>query len=157
MRRIWALLAGAGFGACIMYLFDPQSGNRRRALVRDKLAHYSRIASERIGGVGQEIRDRSYGTFATLRYQLNRTPPSDDVLVARVRSKLGRAVTHPHAIEVTAREGHVVLRGPILASDVERTKVAVQHIPGVTELESQLDVHATPDGVSALQSATPLP
>ncbi len=36
-RHEWAkLLGGAALGAAAMYVFDPDKGKRRRALVRDK-------------------------------------------------------------------------------------------------------------------------
>src|SRR5262245_1423665 len=49
MDRTIAFLAGAGLGAGLMYVLDPQMGRRRRALVRDKavgLAHQAQDAAE---------------------------------------------------------------------------------------------------------------
>ena len=36
MNRIVGLLGGIGIGVALMYVFDPERGKRRRALIRDK-------------------------------------------------------------------------------------------------------------------------
>ena len=38
MTKESALIGGAGLGAGLMYLLDPDRGKRRRALVRDQAA-----------------------------------------------------------------------------------------------------------------------
>ena len=43
-------LVTLGLGALAMYLFDPQQGRRRRALVRDQITHARRVLSERAQG-----------------------------------------------------------------------------------------------------------
>ena len=59
----------------------------------------------------------------------------------RVRATLGRFVSHPHAIEVAALNGHVVLRGPILAGEVDRLLQAVAEVPGVVDVADELEIH----------------
>ena len=46
--------------------------------------------------------------------------PNDEAVNARVRAKLGRLVSHPHAIDTAVVAGRAVLRGQILASELER-------------------------------------
>ena len=43
-------LVTLGLGALAMYLFDPQQGRRRRALVRDQITHARRVLRERAQG-----------------------------------------------------------------------------------------------------------
>ena len=43
-------LVTLGLGALAMYLFDPQHGRRRRALVRDQMTHARRLLRERAQG-----------------------------------------------------------------------------------------------------------
>ncbi|HEU4872992.1 MAG TPA: hypothetical protein VFT44_07825 [Pyrinomonadaceae bacterium] len=52
----------------------------------------------------------SLGTTAA-----NKEDTSNEVLIARVRSKMGRVVLHPSAIEVTSDQGQITLSGSILA------------------------------------------
>lgn len=73
------------------------------------------------------------------------------MLVARVRSKVGRAVTHPSSIEVTATQGRVTLHGPILAREVERLMEMVQSVRGVQAVDNQLDMHQQADNIPGLQ------
>ena len=149
--RSFGFLLGAGIGAAAMYLLDPHDGARRRALVGDKITRYSRLARENLSGRVEDARHRSSGMMAELRSQFRLGSPTDETLVARVRSKLGHAVSHPSAIEVSAQDGRVTLRGPILMSEVDHALMAVRLIPGVTELDNQLEPHEAPDGVPGLQ------
>ena len=150
-RRSFGFLLGVGIGAAAMYLLDPHDGARRRALVGDKVTRYSRLARENLSGRIEDARHRSGGMMAELRSQFRLGSPTDETLVARVRSKLGHVVSHPAAIEVSAQDGRVTLRGPILMSEVDHALMAVRLIPGVTELDNMLEPHEAPDGVPGLQ------
>ena len=150
-RRSFGFLLGAGIGAAAMYLLDPHDGARRRALVGDKVTRYSRLARENLSGRIEDARHRSGGMMAELRSQFRLGSPTDETLVARVRSKLGHVVSHPAAIEVSAQDGRVTLRGPVLMSEVDHALMAVRLIPGVTELDNMLEPHEAPDGVPGLQ------
>jgi hypothetical protein len=126
-------------------------GKRRRALVRDQLIHVSHVAPDWLRGVAPQVHDRAYAMVMDLRYQLDRTPPSDEVLAARLRAKLGRIVSHMSALEVSVYKGQVTLSGPILEDEVDHALMAARLVSGVTGVNSQLQVHAPPDGVPALR------
>ena len=49
-------IAAFGSGALAMYYLDPVSGKRRRALARDKVAHYRKEARHRASGAVAEAR-----------------------------------------------------------------------------------------------------
>jgi hypothetical protein len=151
MAHPMSFLAGAGFGAGAMYLFDPQQGGRRRALLRDQLIHGCTKATKAADVVQRDAANRLYGTMAELRAVMRRDETSDDVLIARVRAKIGRCVSHPAAIEVDAANGRVRLSGPILADEVEGLVSSVERVRGVQSVESSLDIHNEPGNVSALQ------
>lgn len=138
-------------GAGLMYLLDPDRGARRRALVRDKIVH-SVHALEGLAHKGaRDLSHRAHGLVAEGKAFFRDEDVPDEVLTARVRSKLGRLVGHPHAIDVSANEGRVELRGPVLSEDADGLPAAIALIPGVRGVDSRLEIHATPEHVSALQ------
>lgn len=61
MRNILAVLAGIGVGAALMYLLDPQGGNRRRSLLRDKATAFKNDAGEAITGKAEHLSNRAKG------------------------------------------------------------------------------------------------
>ena len=51
MNKGVALIGGVGLGAALMYIFDPDRGKRRRALVQDKVTavgHKAEISAEQV-------------------------------------------------------------------------------------------------------------
>jgi uncharacterized membrane protein len=101
--------------------------------------------------VGRDTRNRAVGAAATMRSLFDREQPDDVVLVERVRACLGRVVTHPHAIKVEANDGSVTLSGPILEEEVPLLVDCALGVAGVRDLRNQLDVHAEPGRIPALQ------
>jgi hypothetical protein len=73
------------------------------------------------------------------------------VLEERVRAALGRVVSHPHAITVNVHDGHVILNGPILASEEHRVLHSVRSVEGVKDVETRFDSHIQPAHVPSLQ------
>ena len=61
MKEIVALRAGLGAGAGLMYLLDPDRGNRRRALIRDKMVKLNRQTQEAVGGRVKDMSNRAKG------------------------------------------------------------------------------------------------
>jgi uncharacterized membrane protein len=152
-----SLALGLGVGATFMYLLDPDRGTRRRAVLRDQIVHGARVGRDAMGATGRDLRNRTYGTVAQLKSAWGDDAPSNDVLVARVRSSLGRVVSHPHAIEVSANDGAVRIRGPILRSESARLVHTVKNVRGVRELVSELDEHEDAGNIAALQGGTDRP
>lgn len=145
---------GLGLGAGLMYFLDPGRGRRRRALIRDKVAHTARIGEDAIEATGRDVAHRATGVTARMRRMARRGPVDDLVLVERVRAKLGRYVSHPRAIDADAVDGRVTLRGPILQAEVKRLLKKVNRIPGVREVVSELEAHEEAGSVPALQGGT---
>lgn len=67
MRGVIAILAGLGVGAGLMYLLDPDRGNRRRALIRDKAVKLNRQTREAVGGKVTDIGNRAKGMLHEAR------------------------------------------------------------------------------------------
>src|SRR5690606_24938145 len=102
MDRSTAILAGAGLGAGLMYLLDPDTGRRRRALTRDRLVHATHVAGHAAGAAGRDLAHRAAGAAARIRGRVKHEEVDDTVLVERVRARLGHLVSHPGALEVHA-------------------------------------------------------
>lgn len=58
------LLAGMVIGAGLMYLFDPEQGGRRRALLRDKFIALSNDTTDIVGKTSRDLRNRAQGVIA---------------------------------------------------------------------------------------------
>jgi uncharacterized membrane protein/osmotically-inducible protein OsmY len=144
-------LQGIALGAGLTYLFDPDRGKRRRARMRDQMVHMRNLMQ--VGGerACRDMTNRLRGIAAGAQSAFGEHRTLDEVLVERVRSKLGRYVSHPGAIEVAADNGRVILSGPILAREVNDLLSAVQSVHGVQETINQLDVHERAEHISALQ------
>lgn len=61
MKNAIAVLGGLGVGALLMYLFDPNGGNRRRALIKDKAFSFSNSAQKAVRGKAEDLRNRAGG------------------------------------------------------------------------------------------------
>jgi len=154
MNRI---LTSAAIGALAMYFWDPQAGRRRRARTRDKVEHARRRLRNAYDVTARDARHRAQGLQAISRRLLQRADQAtdDETLVGRVRAVLGRYVSHPHAIEVSAADGQATLSGPILAAEVPALLGAVKRVPGVRGVENRLAVHQDPGNISSLQGGVP--
>jgi hypothetical protein len=150
-------LTSLGVGAGLMYLLDPQQGARRRALLRDQLVHAARKTRDAVDTTSRDAANRLHGAAAEARSATQPAVVRDDVLVERVRSRLGRVAGHPRAIEVAATDGRVTLRGPILAADVERVIHGVAGVRGVREIDNQFEVHEEAGDIPALQGGRRFP
>jgi uncharacterized membrane protein len=148
-------LGGLGLGAGLMYMFDPDKGRRRRALVRDQMAHMSRTLSRAMSATSRDLTHRVYGAVAEGGKMLRREDVSDEALTNRIRAQVGRSVSHPHAISVTVNDGQVVLSGPVLADESRRLISGVLSVPGVKAVENVLTVHTNAEHISSLQGGRP--
>jgi uncharacterized membrane protein len=149
------LLTGVGLGVGLMYLADPGRGARRRAAVRDTAVHALHRGGHAAGTTGRDLRNRTRGLWAKARSRFRRDDVDDARLVDRVRAELGRAVSHPRAIVVTAEAGRVTLCGPVLAHEVDRVLAATRKVRGVAAVNDRLEVHARGDHIPSLQGGTP--
>jgi osmotically-inducible protein OsmY len=151
MARLGKTIAALLTGAALMYLLDPERGNRRRALMRDQAERARHRLAEGAESTGRDLRNRARGAVAELRSRLRSEMAGDEVLQERVRSALGRAVSHPSAISVAVAEGRVTLQGQVLERELDELLRAVRGVRGVTEVSNELEVRASAEGVPSLQ------
>lgn len=151
MLNATSFISGASLGAGLMYLLDPRQGRRRRKQILDQVGHAILEVQSAADITRRDVQNRSYGVFARLRSSMVLHDNSDRVVEARVRSKLGHYVSHPAAIRVAVDEGHVLLDGPILASEVRPLLSAVKSVMGVRSVANDMVPHRTAKNISALQ------
>lgn len=149
-------LTGALLAAAAMYWFDPVSGRRRRARLRDQLASTARDARHIVDVGSRDLGHRLWGLLAVVRQAAADPGEADDrVIEERVRACLGRAVSHPGAIEVSAWSGQVTLTGDVLEEEHAVLMGCVHSVRGVAGIDDQLAVHEEARGVAALQGGRP--
>jgi len=144
-----------GLGAGLMYFLDPDRGRRRRALARDRMAHTANVLGGAVDTTARDLSHRVHGLLAEGSQLFRNQEVADEELGARVRSKLGRAVSHPHAIAVAVNQGRVALSGPVLAGEVKGLLKSVSKIPGVRVVKDALMAHMQAGDTPGLQGGKP--
>ncbi len=75
MSHVVSFVAGAGVGAGLMYLFDPDLGRRHRARAWDTATDLTHKAQDAAGVVARDVRDRAqemmHGDFSALKRTLD--------------------------------------------------------------------------------------
>jgi uncharacterized membrane protein len=151
MSSAIATCAALGTGAGLMYLFDPDRGACRRARIKDQASHAVNKTRATAGSVSRDLTNRVRGFAAQAGSVFKSCEADDDTLAARVRSRMGRAVSHPGAIEVTARDGVVRLSGDALIHEVDALLSCARRAPGVRDVDNQLRIHNRPGDIPNLQ------
>jgi hypothetical protein len=151
MNKATALLAGIGLGGAMMYMLDPDQGNRRRSLVRNRVGHTWNGAGEFMGKAQRDLRNRARGVSSRAASAFRHEEVPEEILEQRVRSKLGRVVTHPRAVEVAVQGARVTLEGEVRAREVQRLMRTVSAVPGVEHVENRLAVLEQDEDVPELQ------
>lgn len=151
MNKTLAIVSGVGIGAGLMYILDPNSGKRRRAMVGDKVIHLAHVVEDGVESAARDVNNRAHGLVARTRTAFTQDDAEDSVIESRVRARLGRYVSHPHAIDVKCEKGRVTVAGPILAAEVEALLNATSKVRGVCDVINWLEIHGTAGSFPALQ------
>ncbi|MGH8808449.1 MAG: BON domain-containing protein, partial [Noviherbaspirillum sp.] len=150
-------LGGVAIGAAAMYLADPDRGKRRRALAKDRMQSLMVRTSGAIDVASRDFGNRVQGLRARatdiVSQRKKRGTVDDAIVAARVRTRIGRVVTHPHAIKLMVYQGRAMLNGPVLAQEKDQLLDAVLAVPGVTSIEDNLQVHDHPEHIASLQGS----
>lgn len=151
------LTSGLMLGAAAMYILDPDRGRRRRALARDKAFHFAKSLGDYADKTARDLVHRSEGLMFETWSSVRHEEVADPVLEERVRARLGRVVSHPSSIEVSALDGIVTLNGPVLEAEVDNLIHAVASVRGVRNIDNRLEVHKTRGDVPGLQGGSGRP
>lgn len=149
-------IAGVGIGAGCMYLMDPYRGRARRALLHDKTTSAYREVRTSVEKAQADLANRAHGLLARAQSAMQPEPVEEDQLIARVRAKLGRLVSHPHAIEVFAHNGAITLSGSVLEHEAQRLLSGVGSIHGVSTVCDHLVRHSEESFIANLQGSREL-
>ncbi|CAB3728501.1 BON domain-containing protein [Paraburkholderia rhynchosiae] len=150
MNTFLRSVAAAAIGAAAMYYLDNQSGRRRRAMLRDKMASTTKKLSKQSRSQARRAAGHAYGL---LHHAASDAPVSDQQLVERARSCLGRTVANPGAIDIRVERGVACISGHVLAADRERVIREIAAVPGIERVEDELSVHEQAGNVPELQGA----
>jgi len=150
MNRSWSWCCGAATGAGLLFFLDPARGRGRRARLLDQ----ARSAFRRVGdGSSMAWRDLKHRTQGVLHDSMaigRDDQVSDETLVARVRAKLGRYVSNPGSIVVTATQGRVHLSGLIFEDELERLLRGIDSVGGAVSVDHDLETHAADEDIQGL-------
>lgn len=137
-----SLAGGLAMGALAMYIADPSQGRRRRALLQDKVTSATHKTSQLMNQTLADTRHKLTGLQAEAMKMISprqAKPIDDHVLEARVRSRLGRSLSHMHDVQVHADQGVITLSGNISPEDKAQVIDLVEAIPGVESVQQALE------------------
>lgn len=150
-RRLYFLL-GAAFGASVMALVDPGRGARRRSVLRDKMQHGINVAGRETWKQVRNLGGNMKGAIAERRSAARdaRVIFDNEQLEDRVKAQIGHVLSH-FSVEVKARDGHVVISGPVMRGERQKLEDRLRETRGVRGFELQVTEHDRPEGVPSLQ------
>ena len=153
MSTFTKTLGAATVGGLMVYFLDPKMGRRRRAAVKDRSASLLNQADRAVGKASRDLSNRARGAVAEARSLISARGPSDEVLVEQLRSRIGRVVSFPHFVELSARDAVVTLRGSILASELDDLHNAVSSVRNVCSVVNELKTYRTPQDMPGMHAA----
>ena len=152
MGKLSSLLWGAAIGAGFMYFYDPQNGNRRKAMLRDQLYRVRSRGNDAIDMAVNDLRNRTRGVLAEGMAIVSPEGHIPDYLVEeRARARMGFLTRHPRAVEIRAENGTLRLSGDILADEADALVKGLGKIRGVKNVENNLRAHQDASNVPQLQ------
>lgn len=154
MKQTLGVLSGLSLGLGLMYFMDPDRGTTRRALVRDKAVKLRNQSGRFLGKAARDLQHRARGVVASTASRIRPATQDEAKLTEHIRSRMGRVVSHPHAVQVSVDGGRVVLSGPVLRHEGERLITMLSRVRGVRSVNNFLDMHDQPD-ITALQGGHP--
>jgi len=143
-----SILTGAIVGAAAAYLFDPERGRARRAMLADRVGAQLRRGWRAANRISART-SASAAAFPQRMVQLRsvRPRPADDLTLRdRVESEVFRNAELPKGrINFDVESGVVTIRGQVdNAYQIANVEKAVLKVPGVAGVENLLHVDGTP-------------
>jgi len=139
-------VVGGALGALLAYFFDPNSGTRRRHMLRDRTAGFFRSGGRQAARAGRGVAAEAYGVSQKVQHLKEEPKDFDEATLAnKIRSEVFRDPDVPKGqINVSVQDGVAQLRGqvprPELIDDLVKQTRKVQ---GVREVENLLHLPGT--------------
>lgn len=156
-KQTWSLVGsaglGAGVGAGLMYLLDPQGGRGRRAAARDKSLSALRQGGKAAARTSRHLGNKTKGLVAEAGSKLRKSDLAEDgqKLLKKVQKAVRASVSYPAAVDPILENGRVYLHGLVLASEVALLLSAIGAVEGVTDVENRLEIHESPKALAAFR------
>ncbi len=143
MRKLGIIAAAAAAGA---WLYDPGSGRRRRAQLRDRTAGFFRRSARRGGRFGRHMASDTQGLAQRATHREQPKVLDDATLKNKIETEIFRAADSPKGrVSVNAQHGIVQLRGEVDSPElIDDLAQKVRSIQGVREVENLLHLAGTP-------------
>ena len=141
------LALGALIGAALAYLFDPQGGRRRRALMRDRSFALVRKGGRKTAQAGRTVAAEAYGVSQKAKHLKEEPKDYDDAtLTQKVQSEIFRDADAPKGqVDVNAEDGIVVLRGEVERPElIDELVEKTRKVQGVRDVQNLLHLPGTP-------------
>jgi hypothetical protein len=156
-KQKWSLAGsaglGAGVGAGLMYLLDPERGRSRRALARDKSVSALKQGGKAAARTSRHLGNKTKGLVARTGSKLRESDLAEEgqKLLKKVQKVVRATVSHPSAIDPILEAGRVHLHGLVLASEVARLIAAIEAVEGINGVENRLELHESPQDLAAFK------
>jgi uncharacterized membrane protein len=148
--KLTSFPGGVLLGAGLMYFMDPIRGRKRRARINEAVQHAQRHERDLLAKASRDARQRAHGLVERAKHRPSPDAP-DQVIESRVRACLGRAVSHPGALDVAVVDGRAILRGPVFTQEADFVVRAVRGVPGVREVVDRMERHESAGAIPSLQ------
>jgi hypothetical protein len=141
------LIAGAISGIALAYFFDPQSGRRRRHVVRDRTLGTIRRVFRRTARIGRGAVAEAEGLAHKAAHLREEPKPglSDETVTAKIMSEVFRDPELPKGdVNVNVERGIAVLRGTVRRPElIDELISRVRKVQGVREVASLLHLEGS--------------
>jgi osmotically-inducible protein OsmY len=137
---------GGALGALLAYFFDPNSGSRRRHMLRDRAAGFFRSSGRQAARAGRGVAAEAYGVSQRVQHLKEQPKEFDDATLAnKIRSQVFRDPDVPKGqLNVNVQNGVVQLRGEVARPDlIEDLVEQTRKVQGVREVENLLHLPGT--------------
>jgi uncharacterized membrane protein len=149
--KLKTLLVSIGLGAGVMYFLDPQHGERRRTMVRERANDFVNNINDSIDMAVENARMKTRGVLTEMTAKLGNEGTTDWILEERVRNNLGRMA---RGVNIAANAGRITLTGPVLRENADTIVNTAMRTRGVYGVENQLDVFDNPQDIPSLEGAS---